>query len=117
MAVVPYKYMCRQSGCGQTVTRSGYCAKHRRAYEKERGTAAKRGYDDRWRKARLAFLKEHPICAECKDELASVVDHKTPHKGDPELFWDQTNWQELCPTCHNRKTALEDGRWGSKRIK
>jgi len=44
--------------------------------------------------------------------LATVVDHITPHKGDNDLFWDRANWQSLCESCHNRKTAADDmGRW------
>jgi len=44
--------------------------------------------------------------------LATVVDHISPHKGDSDLFWDRANWQSLCESCHNRKTASEDmGRW------
>lgn len=43
---------------------------------------------------------------------ATVVDHITPHKGNSELFWDSANWQSLCESCHNRKTAGEDmGAW------
>lgn len=33
--------------------------------------------------------------------MATVVDHITPHKGDPVLFWNSQNWQSLCPTHHN----------------
>ncbi|WP_143035082.1 HNH endonuclease [Marininema mesophilum] len=29
-----------------------------------------------------------------------------------DLFWDKDNWQSLCKRCHDRKTAIEDGRWG-----
>jgi len=43
---------------------------------------------------------------------ATVVDHIVPHKGDAVLFWKQSNWQALCRDCHNRKTAVSDGRWG-----
>lgn len=39
---------------------------------------------------------------------ATVVDHITPHKGDTALFWDQSNWQSLCASCHNsHKQRLE----------
>ncbi|WP_369680053.1 HNH endonuclease [Brevibacillus laterosporus] len=28
------------------------------------------------------------------------------------MFWDRKNWQPLCESCHNRKTAREDrGAW------
>ena len=36
---------------------------------------------------------------------ASVVDHVVPHRGDAGRFWDQDNWEALCKTCHDRKTA------------
>lgn len=97
-----------------------YCYRHQRQkrsqYDKERGSAAKRGYDTRWKKARALFLKEHPLCVKCLQEgkitLATVVDHIVPHKGDYELFWDENNWQPLCKFHHDQKTAKEDGRWG-----
>ncbi|MDD4570646.1 MAG: HNH endonuclease signature motif containing protein [Tepidanaerobacteraceae bacterium] len=41
---------------------------------------------------------------------ATVVDHIKPHKGDVKLFFDINNLQSLCKTCHDRKTAKEDGR-------
>lgn len=43
-----------------------------------------------------------------------MVDHITPHKGDRGLFWDRNNWQALCKTCHDTKTAAEDGGFGNK---
>lgn len=50
--------------------------------------------------------------AEGRPRPATVVDHKTPHKGDPVLFWDEANWQPLCAPHHNQKTASEDGGFG-----
>ncbi|WP_400245601.1 HNH endonuclease [Niallia sp. JL1B1071] len=43
-----------------------------------------------------------------KLEKATVVDHIVPHRGDQDLFWDETNWQPLCKSCHDRKTMTED---------
>ncbi|MFR3634507.1 MAG: HNH endonuclease [Sutterella sp.] len=39
-----------------------------------------------------------------------------PHKGDMALFWDQSNWQPLCHTCHSKKTAREDGGFGNSEL-
>ncbi len=40
--------------------------------------------------------------------LATVVDHKIPHKGDETLFWDRKNWQSLCKPHHDgTKQAME----------
>jgi 5-methylcytosine-specific restriction enzyme A len=44
-------------------------------------------------------------------EPAVVVDHRVPHRGNHELFWDEANWQGMCKRCHDTKTARE-GRWG-----
>jgi 5-methylcytosine-specific restriction protein A len=39
---------------------------------------------------------------------ASLVDHKTPHRGVQRLFWDRSNWQPLCTPCHSgRKQSIE----------
>jgi len=62
-------------------------------------------YNYQWQQARLQFLKEHPFCAHCRERglfvAATVVDHITPHNGDPRLFWDRSNWQPLCKPCHD----------------
>jgi 5-methylcytosine-specific restriction protein A len=81
-----------------------------------RPTAAQRGYDYSWQKARLGYLADHPLCVPCGERgltmAATVVDHIVPHKGDKTLFWSSDNWQSLCATCHNRKTATSDGGFG-----
>lgn len=87
-----------------------------------RKSAAQRGYDHRWQKARAVFLRQHPLC-QCPtcDEgnkrvtLATVVDHKIPHRGDKTLFWDRSNWQALAKQCHDsykqrlEKSGIEAG--------
>jgi 5-methylcytosine-specific restriction protein A len=71
-----------------------------------------------WRAARKRYLTVHPLCAECERvgrfTVATVVDHVIPHKGHPDLFWNESNWQALCKPCHDRKTARSDGRFGKK---
>ena len=102
------------------LTTPGYCDKHlrsiRRQQDEHRGSAAARGYDARWRKARVVYLGLHPLCAECRRHgstvAASVVDHIQPHKGNRTLFWEESNWQALCKRCHDAKTAREDGGFG-----
>jgi len=90
-------------------------AEVRRELDRQRPSAARRGYGPRWRRARAAFLALHPLCASCQAEgrlaAATVVDHVVPHRGDPVLFWEESNWQSQCKLCHDAKTARE-GRWG-----
>jgi 5-methylcytosine-specific restriction protein A len=87
----------------------------KRDLDRLRPSAARRGYGPRWRRARVAYLAQHPLCAACQAEgravPATVVDHVVPHRGDPDLFWDESNWAALCKRCHDAKTARE-GRWG-----
>lgn len=105
------KKPCGHPGC-PTLTDNRYCDEHVKLYANERGSAAERGYDSRWRKARTRFLKVHTFCVTCKAEgnlvKAAVVDHVIPHRGDEKLFWDESNWQALCKSCHDRKTMTED---------
>jgi 5-methylcytosine-specific restriction protein A len=86
-----------------------------RTLDRLRPSAARRGYGPRWRKARRAYLSRHRWCVRCKAAgrmvPATVVDHRVPHRGRAELFWDEANWQSLCKRCHDAKTARE-GRWG-----
>lgn len=70
-----------------------------------------KGYTYRWQQRRLVFLRDHPLCAACEREgrltPATVVDHVIPHRGDKELFWDESNWAALCVPHHNSKSAGE----------
>lgn len=90
----------------------------RRAADRARGSAHERGYDARWRKARLAYLAEHPLCAWCEAKgrvtAASVVHHRVAHRGDAALFWDEANWEALCAPCHDVDAQREEARGGRK---
>ena len=77
-----------------------------------RATSTERGYNNRWRKARATYLRNHPLCKMHLDRgriiPATVVDHIQPHRGNQKLFWDTANWQSLCAECHSRhKQRLE----------
>lgn len=71
----------------------------------------------RYRNTRKLFLQGR-LCVYCKERdgvltPAVVLDHIQPHKGDACSFWDQSNWQGLCESCHNSKTATYDGGFGN----
>ena len=90
--------------------------RHRSPSEDNRKTAHQRGYTVQWRRYRLVYLYDNPLCvhhlALGKLVSANVVDHITPHKLDMDLFWDVGNHQSLCKQCHDIKTATEDGAFG-----
>lgn len=115
---------CRHPGCPKHAAgASAYCPEHgaarRAAEESRRGSSASRGYGGKWQRERAAYLKANPVCVEHRKVgrvvLATVVDHIQPHKGDQHLFWRRSNWQALCKTCHDAKTAREDGGFGNRR--
>lgn len=70
-----------------------------------RATARERGYTSRWERARASHLAAHPLCVHCYARgivrAASVVNHRTPHRGDSALFWDEANWEAVCKSCHD----------------
>lgn len=81
-----------------------------RQYDRERGSAASRGYGRRWKIVRDCYLAQHPFCADPYREhqqptMATEVDHIEPHRGNTAKFWDFRNLQSLCKSCHSRKTA------------
>lgn len=117
MTVRPHQ-PCAAPNC-PNITTWKYCDDHRqenrektRKWDKERGTAAQRGYDARWRKGRGQHLREHPLCVDCErmgyHQAANTVDHVIPHRGNMDLFWLYDNWQSLCARCHTRKSLNED---------
>lgn len=114
------KYICKAPQCSTLVEIRGYCLKHaymqreedeRKAAWSKISNAPRAEYIElyntyKWKTARAAYLKEHPICCRCGAD-ASVVDHIIAHRGDEELFWNIDNWQPLCGYCHNKKTRQE----------
>jgi 5-methylcytosine-specific restriction protein A len=91
----------------------------KKAIDARRSNSAERGYGHRWRVTRKGYLQKHPLCVACEKkgrvEPATDLDHIIPHRGDMELFWDRSNWQGLCETCHSTKTATEDSSFANRR--
>lgn len=87
------------------------------SWRSDKETSAQRGYGYKWQKARERYLREHPLCVYCEREgkvtAASIVDHRIPHRGDQQLFWDERNWQSLCSTHHSRDKQREEAQAGN----
>jgi 5-methylcytosine-specific restriction protein A len=108
------KRACRHPGCG-AVTDDGLCAKHRELHSALAIAKVKQKsdfYGPKWRRESKRFLEENPWCAMHLENgehvRATVTDHRIPHRGNLSLFWDRKNWQPLCKSDHDRKTATID---------
>lgn len=69
----------------------------------------------RWQKLRASvLLRDLFTCQMCKclcsGKGEAVADHKTPHRGDEDLFWDADNLQCICKVCHDSDKQREDRR-------
>ena len=102
--------------CGTIVPHGQFCqcqdkAKRERdaRHDARRPSAAHRGYNHEWRKARAEYLQAHPTCRLCGN-LATLVDHVIPHRGDKRLFWTRANWQPLCTPCHSSTKQRQESR-------
>jgi 5-methylcytosine-specific restriction protein A len=109
---------CTRTGCRHNQP----CPDHkgRTVYQEQRGSAAQRGYDAKWKKYRDWFVRQaecsicgqnHIVCADCLKEnvftAAYAVDHIVPHRGDLTLLWDHKNLQSLCARHHGIKSQKE----------
>lgn len=128
MPSAPLK-VCAKPNCGK-LTKERYCATHKLAYKERevvkkreydqlRGTRTERGYNNCWVKYSKLFRDKNPLCKHCKDKghlkPSTCVDHIIPVEGsDDPLFWDETNHQALCWSCHSIKTAREDGGYNNR---
>ena len=77
----------------------------------------------KWKTVRKKFLIENPVCCRC-GAPAEIVDHVKGHsigkdihgKTWQDYFWDKSNYQSMCWSCHSRKTCLEDMQNKPKRM-
>lgn len=116
---------CKKPGCTALIREGAYCEKHggltpRRDYRAENRGRVRCGWYDtkRWKRMSKDQLRKQPLCEECLEHNqvreAKHADHEVPHKGDAKLFFDTNNLRSLCPSCHSRKTAKEDGGFGNR---
>ena len=77
--------------------------------ERDRRPPNERGYDWTWKKVRLGFLNEHPLCADCEAlgriVAASEVHHVARIADRPDLRLDPGNLVALCQACHAARTG------------
>lgn len=88
----------------------------KREYDRTRPSARQRGYDDQHQRDRAQFLAANPFCIVC-GAPATVLEHRTPHRGDQRLLRADWNWQAMCASCASRKTATQDSGFARRRAR
>lgn len=75
----------------------------------DRADATQRGYDRKWKKFRLRYMAENPLCVDCeqrgKVRAAEHIHHVEKLVDRPELKYEADNLMALCERCHNARTA------------
>lgn len=77
-----------------------------------------------WRKLRLSYMKQHPVCEEClkngKVTAADSIHHKkSPFRGNDvnwTLLLDPDNLESICRECHARIHNEESGHISPKEV-
>ena len=97
------KSICRYPGCNE-FCHDTYCDKHKKQIAKERNSTNSKIYNSRWRRVSKTYLKEYPLCVQCRKEgrltPATEVDHIIPHKGDMKLFWNKNDSNMINPIAY-----------------
>lgn len=106
--------ICSAPGCFEAVP-YGRCPAHQRQprdrtrYDRDRGSAARRGYDRAWRTFRERVLSQRPVCADCEAAgfvaAAEHLHHVEKLTDAPHRRLDERNVLPLCARCHQRRTA------------
>jgi 5-methylcytosine-specific restriction protein A len=112
--------VCTTPGCPETAA-GGKCRRcrsaQRHANDRQRGSAAERGYGQAHRdKFRAGVLKRDPVCVLCNSAPAVVADHHPVDRRElAELGcdpYDPAFGRGLCDACDRRQTARrQPGGW------
>jgi 5-methylcytosine-specific restriction protein A len=111
--------ICAKSGCNK-LSLAKYCELHV-SYEPQQRNE-ERAVDPirrllgsgAWQATRRVILLRDILCKACGNAFSSEVDHRVParrwiarHNGDLASFFDESNLQGLCKSCHTAKTDRE----------
>ena len=73
----------------------------------------------RWQKLRIRVLVRDLFTCQMRgcgriepDTSKLVADHRKPHRGDEQLFWDEANLWTLCAACHSGAKQREEAAAG-----
>ena len=105
-------HFCASPNCGALLPAGvSRCRVHAVQREQQRpNIAIRRLYRTvRWARLRAEVLRDSAYTCSVCGLIASIldVDHRVPHNGNAELFWDRQNLAVMCAACHGLKTKRE----------
>lgn len=124
--MVAARSVCSSAGCPELVFPAGRCSACKaraNALRSATRSASRKGYDARWRRVRLAYLRAHPYCecAECEAlpmplrPAATEVDHIDGLGPLGPLGYAAENLRALTKAHHSRITArAQPGGWNDR---
>jgi 5-methylcytosine-specific restriction protein A len=112
---------CNATPTCRELVPKGRCPTHTKTAQVQETRYTKGNYGRPWRRRREQYLEQTypwwcaiqgPACTargRMMERQEVEVDHIIPHRGDPALRDDPTNYQVTCKACHSAKTATEVG--------
>lgn len=94
---------CNYPGCPATVSKGGYCDKHKgkRISDPDRQrfeTSAQ------WGRIRRAYLAKHPLCEDCLEQGITELAEEVHHKDGDWRNNAESNLRALSTACHAKHT-------------
>jgi len=104
--------ICKEVGCNNLIQiDKTYCDRHKKEKRTPFQNAVRTNENlyntSQWRRLRKKILKDQPYCVKCGINEQLEAHHKTPPRGNEELFFDENNLIILCRSCHRTATAKE----------
>ena len=112
------KRPCGKAGCNQ-LANGKYCESHLNEGALARKTPMRKLYSTkRWEATRREVITSDPVCKLCGMRASQVAHHKIRAQvyaaRDMEMFFDLSNLEGVCKSCHDAETAHEVGFAGGR---
>src|SRR5579862_6355906 len=107
---------CEKPGCLNLISRSRFCDDHKQRPEPRAGWSMSN--TKAWRDYSREYLVAHPWCVDPfglhlgRAVPATVVAHVVGHKGNPQLFYAESNHAPWCRSCNSHQAVEREGGFG-----
>jgi 5-methylcytosine-specific restriction endonuclease McrA len=104
--------ICRSPNCSELINQNEvYCEKHKKPKLAPFQNAVRHNEElyntKEWRKLRKQKIQEMPFCSKCGINENLQVHHIVAPRGNPDLFYNESNLTVVCEQCHRLITQKE----------